>query len=319
MDEEILETTEQDTTQAEQNSEDNLLNKLAGFFGDEQLEETKPPETTDTQEAVSADPEKDQVLPDDYKVKVKIQGQEQEVTLSELRDGYQRQKDYTQKTTELAQQRQEVEAARQQYDQYIQTVPVFVQIAAQNIAKGESDLTTPEMLKLAQEDPAEYIAKKSQIEANIIENRRSIDQMRAQYDNYMEQINQERQQVYQETLQHSNELLSKQIEGWADGSVKKAIADYALGPGELTLEEVNSLYDHRYVKLLNKARLYDELVSKQGVTQKKVEKLPPKVMKPGNDDQPSEEEDLQTLKKRAIKKYKSGDESELLDLLSGML
>jgi len=42
---------------------------------------------------------------------VKVDGQEQEVTLSELRNGYQRQADYTRKTQELASERQRLEQA----------------------------------------------------------------------------------------------------------------------------------------------------------------------------------------------------------------
>jgi hypothetical protein len=52
---------------------------------------------------------------DDFRdkyVKVKVDGAEDDVTVDELIKGYQRQSDYTRKTQELAQQRQELEAAR---------------------------------------------------------------------------------------------------------------------------------------------------------------------------------------------------------------
>ena len=42
---------------------------------------------------------------------VKVDGEEQEVTLNELRDGYQRQSDYTRKTQELASERKRLQQA----------------------------------------------------------------------------------------------------------------------------------------------------------------------------------------------------------------
>lgn len=45
-------------------------------------------------------------------VKIKVDGQEQDVPLSELRNGYMRQEAFTQKTQSLAEERQQLEAAR---------------------------------------------------------------------------------------------------------------------------------------------------------------------------------------------------------------
>ncbi len=42
---------------------------------------------------------------------VKVDGEEQEVSLEELRDGYQRQSDYTRKTQELASERRRLQQA----------------------------------------------------------------------------------------------------------------------------------------------------------------------------------------------------------------
>ena len=42
---------------------------------------------------------------------IKVDGEEQEVSLEELRDGYQRQSDYTRKTQELASERRRLQQA----------------------------------------------------------------------------------------------------------------------------------------------------------------------------------------------------------------
>jgi hypothetical protein len=69
--------------------------------------------TTDAGETVAAT--ESQVLPidqyADYVVPVKVGGEELQVPLSEALSGYQRQADYTRKTQELSEQRQEIEFA----------------------------------------------------------------------------------------------------------------------------------------------------------------------------------------------------------------
>lgn len=307
MNEEELENDYEEVETSEVSSEEDQLNELAGIFGDEPEDTPEPqPEPVKTEQA----------LPDDYKVKVKINGQEQEVPLSELRNGYQRQADYTAKTQELSQQRNEVEAAKQQYNQYVQSIPMLALVAEQNVKTAADQLYSQEMVDLATNDPAEYVAQKALLEKHIAENQKAYQQMSQQYAEYQNQNTQQHQQLLSETLARANELLNEQVEGWADGSTRQKLRDYALTTAELDDQDLNNLYDHRYVKILNKARLYDELVANQASVQKRVERAPPKVVSPGNGDSV---DDMATLKKRAIKKANNGDNSDLLDLLASMM
>ena len=72
---------------------------------EENIETTEPTEV-DTSE-VSAEA----VTEPDGTYVVKIDGEEQQVSLNELQDGYQRQADYTRKTQELAEERQRLSQA----------------------------------------------------------------------------------------------------------------------------------------------------------------------------------------------------------------
>ena len=72
---------------------------------EENIETTEPTEV-DTSE-VSAEA----VTEPDGTYVVKIDGEEQQVSLNELQDGYQRQADYTRKTQELAEERQSLSQA----------------------------------------------------------------------------------------------------------------------------------------------------------------------------------------------------------------
>lgn len=285
------------------------------------------PKEEEPEEPEEEEQEEEEVteLPLDMRVKVKVDGVEQEVTLEELRNGYQRQADYTRKAQELASQRneltqeqQELQSTRAQYEQYIQSVPVLAAMTDDSTNKALARLHSEEMIKLAKEDPGEYVAQKAELEKLIASNHESRTRMLAQYNEFQNQRQSEHQALLQDTIKKADEILAKELDGWADGTTKKAIAQYALGPAGLTTDEVNNLYDHRYVLILDKARRFDELMASQPAMKKRLEKAPPRTLSPGNDDH-SQGEDVASKRKSAIRKANSGDESELINILSGML
>jgi hypothetical protein len=91
---------------------------------------------------------------------VKVDGEEQEVTLDELRNGYQRQADYTRKSQALAEQRkayeanlQAIQSEREQYSQALEMM------AAQQ--KNElSQYENIDWKALKEDDPMEYMEKR---------------------------------------------------------------------------------------------------------------------------------------------------------------
>lgn len=118
----------------------------------EEYEETQADEDSDPEEDYTEE-EATQELTDDLTVKVKVDGQEMEVTLAELRNGYSRTADYTRKATALAEQRKafeaEAEAIRAERAQYAQMLPILQQqIQQQNAAEPDWDT-------LYDEDPIE--------------------------------------------------------------------------------------------------------------------------------------------------------------------
>lgn len=64
--------------------------------------------------------------PDAVTVTAKIDGEEQEIPLSEAMQGYQRQQDYTRKTQELASQRRELEQTQEQYAQQLEMLATTI-------------------------------------------------------------------------------------------------------------------------------------------------------------------------------------------------
>lgn len=75
------------------------------------------------------------------------------------------------------------------------------------------------------------------------------------------------------------------------------------------------MYDPRYVKILNKARLYDELTSKTNVAQKRVAAVPPKTITSGSS-QSDAKDDFNARKRAALK---SGDSHRIAAIMAELL
>jgi hypothetical protein len=108
------------------NSEEQTASEVADTPVDEEVvEETQEAEEVEeeapeseeegqaeeeTEEEVAEEEEFDVVAEEDLKYTIKVDGEELEVGIDELKNGYQRQADYTRKSQALAEQRKETEA-----------------------------------------------------------------------------------------------------------------------------------------------------------------------------------------------------------------
>jgi hypothetical protein len=124
-----------------------------------QSPEGEPAPEGEAQEADEASPD-DQPPVDDQKFKVKVRGEELEVPLSELLNGYSRTEDYKAKTAEVANERRQLateyaDKLEQQVQLVLATDPVLAQ--AQNL----------DWNALAQSDPAAYVQFQAQYEARV--------------------------------------------------------------------------------------------------------------------------------------------------------
>ncbi len=150
--------------------------------------------------------------PDRYTVKVN--GEEIDVTLDELRHGYSRQQDYTQKTKALADQRRAIAAERSQAGQMLQSTDQrlggLIQAAEDLIA---ADVQQAEALR--QVDPNAYAVRLGQLQ---------------QRDAILQQIRSGRQAALQQHAQYARDTaeLDRQV-GFAD--LEEAIPEFATQEG----------------------------------------------------------------------------------------
>ena len=211
---------------------------------------------------------------------VKAAGEEKEVTLEELMQGYQLGADYTKKTQEVAEQRKAVEAernaileAKQVRDAYAQRLNAMEQFLI-------STQDRPENLAVMKEnDPigyavkvAELTEKKEQLQKVRVEQQRIAQQQQAEYQHQLQQHTQEEAQKLSQVLpEFSDPTKGEQL--------RSEIRNYGKSVG-FSDAELSNVYDSRHVLTLHKAMMYDKLQKSKPAVNKKVAQAP-KMVKSG--------------------------------------
>ena len=197
---------------------------------------------------------------------VKVDGEEQSVTLDELRRGYSGQQYIQTQMSKVAEQRKEAESVYYQLAQE----RAQVQQALQLLNNGT--LATPPVAPdeaLFQSDPLAYMEQKLAYDKQAAEYQERIGQLQHQVTANQETMAQARQ-VYlareAEMLQGFAPELFDENEGVANRQALVTSASEAYG---FTSDELAQVMDHRHVRVLKDALAYQALQSGSG--KKKVE------------------------------------------------
>ena len=249
---------------------------------DESFEEEEEEEASEEEdESESADEEDEEEL-----YAVTVDGEEVGVNLDELMRGYSRQSDYTKKTQQIAEEKKQMEALRNQWQNEIshaqsernQYVEALNQVVQQSMS-GLEEYAGFDWATLKEEDPLEYVTKRDEFR----EKKERIQGMQQEQARLQHQQQAEMKQAYTQAVHQEVQKLSEIIPEWSDPESRKKmssnIKEYALSSG-YTQEEINSLIDHRSVIVLDKARKYDEM-QKANPKAKKL-KNKPKVVRSGS-------------------------------------
>lgn len=212
-------------------------------------------------------------------------GQQVEVTLSELKDRYQD----NSKAAKLQKQAQEEYEALNQ-----QRVALEQQIESQAVqTKTYLDAAHAELTQefnsinwdqLRQADPGQYAVKRQ----DFIERQgrlQNIAQKAAQErDNQQQQLKAQRDEQFGQYALREQQALFDAIPEWRNQEAAQAeqvrVSEYLLNTG-FSQDEIQNAYDHRAIVLARKAMLWDEQQKKASVAKKKVLKIGKTVLKPG--------------------------------------
>lgn len=215
-------------------------------------------------------------LLDKLKLKVKVQGQEEFVTLKEAAGGYQKDAYFRQETSKLAQERRESEQVAKQESE---KVDYQHQVAANVLSVAERQLMgeMQNLDALRESDPMAWTAKR----ADLIERQQQLTQLKQQAAQAYMQQKQEREhkdsEALQERLAVERDALLKLVPDFQ--SVKPKLEGYLSNSYGFTNDELGTVADHRLIDMARKAMLYDQQATKTEVAKKKV-KLAPKMQKP---------------------------------------
>lgn len=273
----------------------------------EEETEEEPLSFDEWAEAQGLDPEK----ADSTKIRVKVDGVSQIVTMKDLRDNYQI-NSAADKRLEEAKAKQK--AFQEESENSRKLLNEQMGIAARMIEKAEKALSKDESAvdwnKLRQDDPAEYAAKKEEFKERREELKAAREEARNEFLDAQKKLDQQNQQKLNEVIGVEQKMLLEKIPEWQDQKVAvkegEDLVNYLLAEG-ITGEEVKNMFDHRAFVIARKAMLWDNMKKNSDAAKKKVNKAP-KTIKPGAAKPPGERESKQVQALKA--KYKKSGKLE---------
>jgi hypothetical protein len=279
-DEEIGDQPQEEARTEDRGHEEETQQESRFQEGEETEEQREAPAYKSLDEfltAHKADPESFKSLA----VKVKIDGQEKEVPLSDVLKSYQLEGHVNNKSIELSNQRtqfeQERNAARELMRQQLQQNSVLGQSAMQML---NHDYQKIDWNSLRMQNPGEYAALQNEFQQR---------QQAIQY--YLQQVQQQtqvdaqqQQQALQQRFVAEREKMFNARPDWRDEAVftkdREQMTKYARSLG-FQDAELSQIVDHRYMQMAHDAARYQELQAQKPNALKQVREAP-RMAKPGS-------------------------------------
>ena len=205
--------------------------------------------------------------------RVKVQGQELEVSLDELKAGYSRDSDYRQKTHTLGMEKRDLEtqknSLRQTYDTRLNELNDLISTANQFVEQKQGG---QDLAKLYQEDPTEA----ARLDFQLRQEKQHIDSLK-------DKARMAQTQQYETYLEAQKELAATKIPEFSDPNkadsfklnMRNTLRDYGFND-----QEIGSLADHRFLMVAKDAMSFKSQKDKRPIVSKKVANAP-KVLKAG--------------------------------------
>ena len=205
--------------------------------------------------------------------RVKVSGQELEVSLDELKAGYSRDSDYRQKTHTLGMEKRDLEtqknSLRQTYDTRLNELNDLISTANQFVEQKQGG---QDLAKLYQEDPTEA----ARLDFQLRQEKQHIESLKAT-------AREAQTKQYESYLETQKELAATKIPEFSDPNkadsfklnMRNTLRDYGFND-----QEIGSLADHRFLMVAKDAMSFKSQKDKRPIVSKKVANAP-KVLKAG--------------------------------------
>jgi len=239
---------------------------------EEEAEEIEASDSEDDEDPIE---EASQQEPERYSVKVN--GQEEQVSLDDLKQGYSGQKYVQQGMQDVAAKRKEAEdvyaSLTKEREQMAQ---LYQQIQTGGIAQAPVKPTK----ELFDADPIGYMQQNLEYEEQMT----SYNQQMAQLEQVSQQQSQAQQTAKQAFLQEQMQILQKDIPDFADSKKATALRERLVTAGTnhygYSNDEISQITDARAIKVLYDAQRYQDIISGKSKAQVKTKSAKP-IMKPG--------------------------------------
>ena len=205
--------------------------------------------------------------------RLKVNGQEIEVSLDELKAGYSRDSDYRQKTHNLGIEKRELdsqkESFRQTYDNRLSELNELIATADATVRQEQG---SQDIQKLWEEDPTTA----ARLDYQMREKNRQLDDVRTK-------AREAQTKQYEDFLSTQRELAAQKIPEYSDPNkadqfkinMRNSLRSYGFND-----QEIGQLADHRFLMVAKDAMGYKNLKDKKPIVQKKVANAP-RVVKAG--------------------------------------
>jgi hypothetical protein len=276
-------------------------------------EDEQQPESED--ESAEAEEEQSVATPEPKKHKVKVDGQELEVTEDELLKGYSRNADYTRKTQALAEQAKAFEAEQQQVRAERQRYATQL-VELEGAIKGMTQ--EPDWDKLRTENPEAF----PEVFASWQLHQKRISDIESERQQAVSAVQADMAQQQRAVLHAEQQKLLEAIPAWKDAEVSKSERAALLAYGQdagFNEQELHSVVDHRALVLLRKAMLFDKAEKDKAAAaakgQEKIERA--RVVPPGSSAAAKPKVNEGTRRFQRLKK--TGSERDAASLIELML
>lgn len=253
-------------------------------------------------------PEKDSA---DALIELEINGEKLKLTKDEVKNGYLRQQDYTQKAQILARERQEAhQHFQQQAAQITQMSAEITQLS--NIDAQLNQYKDVDWQALREADPLSYSTHRAEVN-DLRFQRGEVTAAIGQKQQALTQAQQQASaQAFAQQTQEASQHLAKVIPGFGKEHLAQ-MKDFGQKTG-FSAEELGHVADKRMLEILWKASEYDKGQAKTAQVIKKVAALPTKANKPAPASKPQKEVAFTKQLARVKSNGNARDFAALLDL-----
>lgn len=256
-------------------------------------------------EAQDEQPEKDSA---NDVIELEIDGENVALTKDEVKNGYLRQQDYTQKTQALAKERQDqAEFVKAQMESVTQMSRELGQL--HQIDATLQQYQNVDWQRLRAEDPLSYSTHLAE-----------FNDLRARRGDVVQQIGQKQQQLtakqaelFATQTKEAADHMAKVVPGFGEAHLKQ-MKDFGLKHG-FTADELGKIADKRMLEVLYKASAYDKAQAETKQAVKKVAQLPTRAAKPAPASAPAAAQKVEKLKNRLAQTGSVKDFGALLSSL----